>query len=79
MTASMVVHVTNRVTPGSANPTDGSQFFVTTATVPHLDGKHVVFGEVVEGYEEVVKKMEALGSHQGKTEKDITIADCGVL
>jgi peptidylprolyl isomerase len=59
--------------------TNGSQFFITTTETPHLDGKHVVFREVVEGYEEVVKKMEALGSMQGKTEKDLTIADCGVL
>jgi len=59
--------------------TNGSQFFITTATTPHLDGKHVVFGEVVEGYKEVVKKMEAMGSQAGKTEKDLTIADCGVL
>jgi hypothetical protein len=34
---------------------------------------------VVEGYKEVVKKMEAMGSQAGKTEKDLTIADCGVL
>ena len=43
-----------------------------------LDGKHVVFGSVVEGME-VVKKVESYGSSSGKTSKTITIADCGQL
>lgn len=59
--------------------TNGSQFFLTVKTTPHLDGKHVVFGEVVEGYDEVVKKMEALGSGSGTTSKKVTIMDCGEL
>nr|VZI45721.1 unnamed protein product [Spirometra erinaceieuropaei] len=44
--------------------TNGSQFFLTTAVTSWLDGKHVVFGQVVEG-QDVVKKMEATGSQSG--------------
>ncbi|KZV88610.1 hypothetical protein EXIGLDRAFT_772584 [Exidia glandulosa HHB12029] len=53
--------------------TNGSQFFITTVVTDWLDGKHVVFGEVVEG-KELVKKIEGLGSSSGKTKKTITIA-----
>merc|ERR1712048_382578 len=58
--------------------TNGSQFFICTGNTPHLDGKHVVFGQVVEGYE-VVTKMEAVGSSSGATSKEVKIADCGQL
>ncbi|KAM9311218.1 peptidyl-prolyl cis-trans isomerase-like [Gastrophryne carolinensis] len=58
--------------------TNGSQFFICTAMTSWLDGKHVVFGSVVEGLD-VVKKMESYGSQSGKTSKRIVIADCGQL
>ncbi|CAL8318332.1 unnamed protein product [Lota lota] len=56
--------------------TNGSQFFLCTEATKWLDGKHVVFGKVVQGMD-VVKKMEKEGSESGKTTKKIIIADCG--
>merc|ERR1712048_1078136 len=53
--------------------TNSSQFFVCTGQTPHLDGKHVVFGTVVEGYDEVIKKIEAVGSGSGKTSQPVKI------
>ncbi|KAM8743886.1 peptidyl-prolyl cis-trans isomerase F, mitochondrial-like [Acanthopagrus schlegelii] len=58
--------------------TNGSQFFLCTVKTDWLDGKHVVFGKVVEGMD-VVKKVEAVGSRDGKTSKKVVIADCGQL
>jgi peptidylprolyl isomerase len=58
--------------------TNGSQFFITTSVTSWLDGKHVVFGEVLEGYD-VVKKMESFGSQSGATSKKIVIKDSGEL
>jgi peptidyl-prolyl isomerase F (cyclophilin D) len=57
--------------------TNGSQFFLCTAKTAWLDGKHVVFGNVVEGMD-VVQKMEAVGSQSGATSKPVLIKDCGV-
>jgi cyclophilin family peptidyl-prolyl cis-trans isomerase len=59
--------------------TNGSQFFICTVKTAYLDGKHVVFGSVVEGMD-VVKKMESYGSSpDGATTAKIVIADCGQL
>ncbi len=58
--------------------TNGSQFFITTATTSWLDGKHVVFGEVDTG-EDIVKAMEAVGSNSGRTSQEVAIAKCGQL
>ncbi|XP_074546306.1 peptidyl-prolyl cis-trans isomerase-like [Halichoeres trimaculatus] len=58
--------------------TNGSQFFLCTVKTSWLDGKHVVFGNVVEGMD-VVNKIEAVGSSNGKTSAKVVIADCGQL
>ena len=58
--------------------TNGSQFFICTVKTAWLDGKHVVFGQVVEGMD-VVKQIENYGSQSGKTSKKIIVADCGTL
>ncbi|KAL4004287.1 signal-regulatory protein beta 2 [Sarotherodon galilaeus] len=58
--------------------TNGSQFFICTASTDWLNGKHVVFGNVVEGID-VVKAMEKQGTKSGTTKAKIVIADCGEL
>ncbi|KQK20597.1 peptidyl-prolyl cis-trans isomerase CYP63 isoform X1 [Brachypodium distachyon] len=55
---------------------NGSQFFITFKATPHLDGKHVVFGKVLNG-KDLLKKLEALGSESGKPTSPVKIVDCG--
>merc|ERR1712061_754503 len=58
--------------------TNGSQFFLCTVKTQWLDGKHVVFGSVVEGMD-VVKKIEGVGSQSGKTSRPVKIEKSGQL
>ena len=52
--------------------TDGSQFFITFKATPHLNGRHTIFGEVIEGME-TLKELEKFGSRSGKTSEKLFI------
>ena len=58
--------------------TNGSQFFLCTAKTTWLDGKHVVFGKVVEGMD-VVTAVEKVGSQGGETSSKVVIVNCGLV
>lgn len=60
--------------------TNGSQFFIITKQggTPWLNGKHVVFGKILGG-QDVVKKIESLGSQSGQPSGTVTVSASGVL
>lgn len=59
--------------------TNGSQFFITLAPAPHLDGKHVVFGEVKEGYE-VLDRLEQCPTDENDRPQNLcAICNCGTI
>jgi cyclophilin family peptidyl-prolyl cis-trans isomerase len=56
--------------------TNGSQFFITFKPTTWLNGKHTVFGKVIEG-KEVVELLHGLGTENGEPRSKATIIDCG--
>ena len=58
--------------------TNGSQFFITYEQTPWLNDHHVVFGEVIEGFE-VVDALEKIGTSSGNPKKPAKIANCGTI
>ena len=58
--------------------TNGSQFFVTFGPAPHLDGKHVVFGQVLFGFH-LLDDFKLSSSESGEVFREVKIVDCGQL
>ena len=62
----------------SGRNSNNSQFFITMAPAPWLDGRHVVFGRLRHGFD-VLKSMDSIGTPNGKPKKEVRIVNCGSL
>lgn len=62
----------------SGADTNGSQFFITTASTKWLNGKHVVFGKVIQGLDEIVEKIQKITLEKNtQSVNGVKIVDCG--
>jgi cyclophilin family peptidyl-prolyl cis-trans isomerase len=59
--------------------TNGSQFFITFAATPHLDGKHVVFGRLVEGKEGLRALERVATGANDRPRQPVVVIDCGEI
>ena len=74
-----VAHAKGVLSMANAGPnTNGSQFFITTAETPWLDGRHTVFGRLLRG-QTTLNRIEAQGSSSGRPKTEVTFADCRAL
>ncbi|RKP02356.1 hypothetical protein CXG81DRAFT_10868 [Caulochytrium protostelioides] len=71
--------VAGKLSMANAGPnTQSSQFFVTTVPCPWLDGKHVVFGQVLEGLDHIMT-LQRVPTTDDKPDVDVVITDCSIL
>jgi len=75
-----IKHFVGALSMANAGPnTNGSQFFITTAETPWLDGRHVVFGKIIDGMD-VIRKVESTKTGPNdRPVSEVTISACGVL
>lgn len=66
------------INQNSGPNTNGCQFFITAAPTPFLNGKHVVFGQVVDGMD-IVRMIENTRTTNDKPNQDVTIVQCGEM